>query len=328
MEFLALPSLDPAFNLALEEQLLNTLAPEHPGLFLLWQNNPVVVVGRHQNILDEVDLAFIEQENIPVVRRITGGGAVYHDTGNLNFSFIENARGRRTVDFERYLRPICAALADVGVTAALSGRNDLMVGDAKISGSGQLLRRDKVLHHGTLLVTLDFERLARALRPAPEKYLSKNVASVRSRVCNISELWLPGTTMDTLKCTLLKHCAQRPARLAMTDYGEAERLAGDKYRQREWNYGPLAASAACAVQKKERFAWGSVELRLDLYDGCISRCCILGDFFSSSGVEALENRLTGQKHDPKILAEVLADVDWEACFSGCDPHVMRCFFSE
>ena len=163
MEHLTFSTLDPAFNLALEEVLFQSLPAGHPGWFLLWQNGPSVIVGRHQCTADEVNADFIRRENLPVVRRITGGGAVYHDTGNLNFSFIEHANGREKVDFRRYLEPVCAALADLGVQAVLSGRNDIEANGRKISGSGQMLRRGKVLHHGTLLIDVNFERLSSVL---------------------------------------------------------------------------------------------------------------------------------------------------------------------
>lgn len=139
MQSLSLTSTDPAFNLALEECLLQWLPADHPGLFLLWQNAPSVIVGRHQVTLDEIDSDFVRRRGLPVVRRMTGGGAVYHDLGNLNFSFMENAHGRKTVDFARYLRPVCEALAELGVRASLSGRNDLEAGGRKISGSAQSL---------------------------------------------------------------------------------------------------------------------------------------------------------------------------------------------
>ena len=154
MQFLSLSSTDPALNLALEECLLQWLPADHPGLFLLWQNAPSVIVGRHQVTLDEIDADFVRRRGLPVVRRMTGGGAVYHDLGNLNFSFMENAHGRKTVDFARYLRPVCAALAELGVQASLTGRNDLEAGGRKLSGSAQSLRQGRILHHGTLLVSM------------------------------------------------------------------------------------------------------------------------------------------------------------------------------
>ena len=213
MQSLSLTSTDPAFNLALEECLLQWLPADHPGLFLLWQNAPSVIVGRHQVTLDEIDSDFVRRRGLPVVRRMTGGGAVYHDLGNLNFSFMENAHGRKTVDFARYLRPVCEALAGLGVRASLSGRNDLEAGGRKISGSAQSLRQGRILHHGTLLVSLDFGELVQALHVDPDKIRSKGIASVRSRVANISEFWTPGSSMEGLRAALLRRCADGAGQL-------------------------------------------------------------------------------------------------------------------
>ncbi|MDR2574676.1 MAG: lipoate--protein ligase [Desulfovibrio sp.] len=324
-EFLYFPSLDPAINLALEEWLLASLPPEHPGLFLLWQNGPSVIVGRHQRTAEEINAEFVRRENIPVVRRNTGGGAVYHDTGNLNFSFLENAQTPGKVDFHRFLAPISAALADLGVMAEISGRNDLEVKSRKISGSAQLLRGGKRLHHGTLLVNLDFSRMVEALNPAPDKTRSKGVKSVRARVANLVDFWRPGTGLEELKNALLRHCASGPARLGAGDMAAAENLAEKKYRQWDWNYG---ASPAFTEKKRERFPWGDVEMRLDVRNGVIRACRINGDFFSAAPVGELETLLTGQRREGSALALALAAVDLESFFSGCDPAVMRRFLTE
>ncbi|MDR2744819.1 MAG: lipoate--protein ligase [Desulfovibrio sp.] len=325
MEFLSLSSLDPTFNLALEEQLFTALPPRHPGLFLLWQNGPSVIVGRHQCTEEEINAGFIRRENLPVVRRNTGGGAVYHDTGNLNFSFLENMRRPGRMDFRRLLAPVCLALADVGVTAEISGRNDLAAGGRKISGNAQLLRDGKTLHHGTLLVNLDFSRMVEALNPAPEKIRSKGVASVRARVANIADFWKPGATMETLKHALSCRCAERQAELSRETLAAAHDLAEAKYRQWEWNYG---ASPAFTEKKQERFSWGSVDMRLDVRAGVIRSCRIYGDFFAATPIEKLEALLTGQKRESGALARTLAGADMEDFFSGCDAVVMRRFLTE
>lgn len=325
MEFLTLPSFDPAFNLALEEHLFISLLPRHPGLFLLWQNAPSIIVGRHQCTAEEVNAGFVKRENLQVVRRITGGGAVYHDRGNLNFSFMENARGRTRTDFRRYLLPVQEALADVGVTAEISGRNDLEAEGRKISGSAQLLRQGKALHHGTLLVDVDFERMTEALTADSEKIRSKGISSVRARVGNISEYWAQETTMEKLKICLLRRCARSEARLNPGDRAVAEALAETKYRQWDWNYG---ASPLYTRKKRERFPWGSVEQRLAVRNGVIESCKIHGDFFATASIEDLEKIFVGRRHDPGALEHALNHLDWETWFSGCDHESMRQFFVE
>lgn len=327
MKHLTFSTLDPAFNLALEEVLFQTLPVGHPGYFLLWQNGPSVIVGRHQCTADEVNADFIRRENLPVVRRMTGGGAVYHDTGNLNFSFIEHATGREKVDFRRYLEPVCAALADLGVQAEISGRNDVEAGGRKISGSGQMLRRGKVLHHGTLLIEVNFERLVEALNVDPEKMRSKGVASVRSRVGNISEFWQSGSDIGALIAALIRHCADGPGSVAETVMAEADRLADEKYRQWSWNYG---AMPNFTERKRQRFDWGTVELRLDVKDGHIAACKILGDFFCNAGegIQELEQSLAGIPREPAQLEKALDQAHMARYFSGCDPEVMTRFFAQ
>ncbi len=324
MQFLAFSSTDPAFNLALEECLLQWLPADHPGLFLLWQNAPSVIVGRHQVTLDEIDSDFVRRRGLPVVRRMTGGGAVYHDLGNLNFSFMENAHGRKTVDFARYLRPVCTALAGLGVQASLTGRNDLEAGGRKISGSAQSLRQGRILHHGTLLVSLDFGELVQALHVDPDKIRSKGVASVRSRVANISEFWAPGSSMESLRAALLRHCADGEGKLEPEVLRAAEELAERKYRSWDWNYG---ASPAFSLQRRERFPWGLVDWRLDVRDGTIRDCRICGDFFATADIAGLEERLRGVRCQSAALAGALEGVPWQEYFSHCDPQRMACFFT-
>lgn len=323
MRALVVDTTDPAYNLALEETLFDSLGAGEEGVFLLWRNVPSIIVGRHQCTGEEINADFVARRGIPVVRRNTGGGAVYHDLGNLNFSFIEHAEGDGKVDFVRYLTPIRAALRTLGVEARISGRNDLEVMGRKISGSAQRLRDGKVLHHGTLLVSLHFADMVEALRVDPEKYLSKGVASVRARVANIAEFCPRDSLMDDLRQALVQTCAHRRTAPDPDVCRQAEALACAKYRTWAWNYG---ASPAFTFRRKERFPWGSVDVRLDVRKGLITDARVHGDFFSASGVEALERRLTGLRHEPAIMAEALGDAPWAAWFSGCDPERMRDFF--
>ena len=326
MQCYSVRQTDPTLNLALEEVLFRRLGPDFPGCFLLWQNSPSVIVGRHQNTWEEVDTAWLAERGLPVVRRNTGGGAVYHDLGNLNFSFMEYAPERGKVDFARYLEPVCAALARLGVEARLTGRNDLEAGGRKISGSAQSLRAGRVLHHGTLLVALNFEDMVAALIVDPEKYRSKGVASVRARVANISESWQPGSTMDDLRAALAACCAPEsvPRDVPEDALREAGRLAEEKYRTWEWNFGH---SPAFSERRRRRFPWGLVDVLLDVRKGVIESCRIHGDFFAAADVGELERRLTGVRDEPQALRDALRGVDWEACFSGCDPEMMQNFFT-
>ncbi|HML45867.1 MAG TPA: lipoate--protein ligase family protein, partial [Clostridia bacterium] len=193
-------SNDPAWNLALEQTLLETVQED---LFLLWQNGPSVIVGRNQNARAEVDESLVEALGLPVVRRMTGGGAVYHDLGNLNFSYIECRAGGHFGDFARYTKPVLEALRQLGIDAELGGRNDLLVDGRKISGNAQCLWRGRMLHHGTLLFDADLTVLGRVLRPDPAKLAGKGVASVRSRVTNLRAV-CPGLTLDQLLDALCK----------------------------------------------------------------------------------------------------------------------------
>ena len=240
---------------------------------------------------------------------------VYHDLGNLNFSFMENAHGRKTVDFARYLRPVCAALAELGVQASLTGRNDLEAGGRKISGSAQSLRQGRILHHGTLLVSLDFGELVQALHVDPDKIRSKGIASVRSRVANISEFWTPGSGMEDLRAALLRHCADGEGSLEPEVLRAAEELAERKYRSWDWNYG---ASPAFTLQRRERFLWGLVDWRLDVRDGMVRDCRICGDFFAAADIAGLEERLRGVRCRSDALAGALNGVAWQEYFSHCE----------
>ncbi|MDE7370676.1 MAG: lipoate--protein ligase [Desulfovibrio sp.] len=315
-----LPLRDAARNLAAEEALFRTLAPGHPGLFLLWRNEPAVIVGRHQCVPDEVDTARAAAEGVPVVRRITGGGAVCHDAGTLCFSWIGNDAGMGPA-FAPLLAPVAQALADVGVAAGLTGRNDLEAQGRKISGSAQFRSGGRLLVHGTLLVSADLSRLGRLLTPPTEKRHAHGVASVRGRVANVADFWAPGTTMDDLEAALLARCAPEAAEKPAGLDAMVELLAQRKYRDPEWNFGahpPAARSVA------RRFPWGTVELRLELRDGCIRSARVTGDFFSDLGMETLEQRLEGRPAG--TVREALDGLPWERLFLGCDAGTMREFF--
>ncbi|MDE6734850.1 MAG: lipoate--protein ligase [Desulfovibrio sp.] len=317
---LVLPLRDAARNLAAEEALFRTLPPGHPGFFLLWRNEPAVIVGRHQCVPDEVDTARAAAEGVPVVRRITGGGAVCHDAGTLCFSWLGNDTGMGPA-FGPLLAPVAQALADVGVTARLTGRNDLEAQGRKLSGSAQFRSGGRLLVHGTLLVSADLSRLGRLLTPPAEKRRAHGVASVRGRVANVADFWGPGTTMDDLEAALLTRCAPEAAEKPAGFDAMAELLAQRKYRNPEWNLGALPPAARSL---RRRFPWGTVELRLELRDGRIRNARVTGDFFSDLGMEVLEQRLDGSPAG--AVRAALENLPWERLFLGCEPAAIREFF--
>lgn len=323
LESVEFPGFDPAFNLALEECLARELPDGHPGYFLLWQNAPSIIIGRHQCVCEVVNETFATEAGLPVIRRMTGGGAVYHDEGNLNFSFIIHGRGG--LSFARFLEPVCAALAALGVdNVTISGRNDLEVDGKKISGSGQCVLGDTILHHGTLLVRANLEYMARALKVDDAKIKSRGVASLRARVANLGEL--PGLDIDVpkLKAALIAHCAEKPATLPDGIVAAAATLATEKYSSWDWNYG---RSPACELKVRTRFPWGDVSAGLSIRGGRIRHCVISGDFFTVLPIETLERKFSGLAFNPETVARELAAVPWPAYFRGCDSDAMREFFT-
>lgn len=326
MQYLHLDSTDPATNLALEEALLHVLHEGEPGYFLLWRNAPSIILGRNQNALEEINRNEVERRNLAVVRRSTGGGAVYHDLGNLNFSFLECKKEARSVDFARYLAPVQRALHRAGVEATLSGRNDLEVGGRKISGSAQRLAQDRVLHHGTLLVNADFEAMTRALQPDPDKFLSHGVASVRARVANVSEFWAEGMTLDRL-CTLLcEEVGAEPGHIDASTLAQAQRIRRERYGSWEWNIG---SSPRFTARMARRFPWGRVQICVQVRKGRIAECRIYGDFFAKDDVRRLEQLLVGAPLRREELGRRLCGVNFSSFFVGCTEEMdseIRDFF--
>ncbi len=317
-------SINPYFNLALEEYLLKELDFKD-DLFMLWQNSPAIIVGRNQNTWDEINHEFVKAKGIAVVRRLTGGGAVYHDLGNLNFTFI--VRGQRTghYDFESFARPVVAALRSLGVAAEFAGRNDILVAGKKVSGNAQYRHGDSFLHHGTLLFDSDMSNLVRALHVGQEKLVAKGVASVRSRVTNIKE-HLPGPLeMEEFKAALVKAVFQEVGaqkaeyHLSERDFARVEDLVRTKYGTWEWNYG---ASPGYGLRKSGRFDWGKLEVLLDIRDGKIAGCKIYGDFFGKEEISGLEECLINLPFQEAALRRALEKADPSSYVNGLDVDSM------
>ena len=304
MRCIELAGTDPAFNLAAEEWLLRTTGDD---VFMLWRNAPAVIVGRNQNTRAQIDEDFVRSRSIPVVRRLSGGGAVFHDLGNVNFTFLSLGNAGRDIDFRRFTAPIIDALAAMGVACAFEGRNDLAIDGKKISGNAQFLWRDRVLHHGTLLFAARMADLSGALRVDPAKYRDKAVKSVQKRVTNIASHLPTPMEPEEFMGRLMAHVSGGRTRAGLgllpAETAAVDLLAERKYRNWQWNYGH---SPAYAFQKTSRTPGGVVEAHLDVDKGVIVAIRLLGDFFGRRDVAELETRLAGCPHDRDALLDRLA----------------------
>ncbi len=306
---------DPRINLAIEEFLLRHVQIDEP-LLLFYINEPAVIIGRNQNALEEVDPIFVKANNIHLVRRLSGGGTVYHDLGNLNFSFVTPGQ-EGLHKFDRFTKPVIEVLRDLGVDAALHGRSDIFAGDKKISGNAQYASQRRMFSHGTLLFNTNMEMMLRAINPRQIKIESKAVQSVRSFVANIQELQPDIGSIKELRQAILQGIfspgpVQRYV-ISDDDWSQIQRIAIDRYKTWEWNIG---RSPRFNVQKSERYPVGKVDLRIDVNKGLIQGVKTYGDFFDKKEVDKLEALLIGVRYDPDALAAALSDVEIEPFFGG------------
>lgn len=311
------PGLDAAYNLALEETLFNALSPDMPGFFLIWRNASAVIVGRHQNTAEEVDAAFCREHGIQIVRRSTGGGAVYHDAGNINFSFLQWTDKKRLAGSGELMAPVVQALRGLGIRAESSSRNDISVEGRKVAGTAQRSDGQRILHHGCLLVDTDAGMLTRALAADPEKFQSKGVASHRERVANLREFLPAGLSHEELTSLVIQalthSCADGLWNIPQELLDRAAVLAQEKYRSWDWTWGQ---SPRFSEKRRRRFPWGRVECLLEVQGGLIRACRIYGDFFALRDVGELEALLTGLRADAPSLRQALSPVPLESWFAG------------
>ena len=311
--FIDATTTDPDFNLALEEYVFESM-PRDREYLMFWQNDNAVIIGRHQNALAEIDTNVVAQNGIRVVRRLSGGGAVYHDLGNLNFTFIVDADGESQVDLRRFCQRVADALTALGLDAQVDGRNDILANGCKISGNAQYLRQGRIMHHGTLLFDSDLSRLGQALRPDPEKVKAKGVQSVRSRVANIRSLLPQDMTLSQFRAHLATYLLRDlpHSRHALTpqELAQVEAIRAARYGTWEWNYG---TSPACNLLRRRRMEGvGSVQAHILLDHGRISDISFQGDFFSTEEPAGLSDLLRGRA----LTEEALADMEPGLYISG------------
>lgn len=304
------PSHDAYFNIALEEYLLYHYPTE--DIFLLYINAPSIIIGKFQNTLAEINLDYVEEKGIKVVRRMSGGGAVYHDLGNLNFSFHTLLGSNDFMDFSTFTQPVLNVLNDLNVPARLEGRNDLLVDGKKFSGNAKLARNGKQIQHGTILFNSDMSVLGDALKVNPLKFIDKAVKSNRARVINLIEYFPQEMITEDLKELLIEEMLETndgatTYQLTANDIAGVEKLIEEKYSTWEWNFG---FSPKYNFKNAKKIPAGFIEVHLDVErGGTIEKAKIFGDFFASQPIEDLEEKLIGIKHEENEIVNVLNKVE-------------------
>lgn len=320
LKYFDLYTTDPCFNLACEQFIFENL-PTDCSYIMLWQNKNTVVVGKYQNTYGEVNAEYAAKNNIKVVRRLSGGGAVYHDLGNLNFSFITDAVPNAQLDLHILCTPIIRILRDLGIPAEINGRNDITIEGKKISGNSQYLKHGRIMHHGTLLFDSDLRAINEALRVDDCKVQSKGIKSVESRVTNIKE-HIPGKDMDIsefrkiLLCELLRGTDGEEYIFSSDELEQIKKIRDERYSCWEWNYG---SSPNCAISRKKRFdGCGTVEAHISISGSTISELKFSGDFFSAEDPEKIEGLFLGMQPRKEEIEKVLSSIDISKYFLGMD----------
>lgn len=317
LSYLDLTTTDPAHNLAMEQYVFDSL-PRDRAYFMLWQNDNAIIIGKYQNTLAEINQPFVEQHGIRVVRRLSGGGAVYHDLGNLNFTFITDAGDARELDLKLFCLPVVRALERIGIHAEVNGRNDITIDGKKFSGNAQYLKNGRVMHHGTIMFDSDLSVVEQALRVDPSKIQAKGIKSVRSRVTNVRSYLPQDTSLLEFRSLLLESIlSETPGEeyiLSAQDLAAVEALREQRYAAWDWNYG---ASPICTLMKKQRFdGCGCIEVYLSVSKGLIDGVEFRGDFFSTSDLGELSEKLIGLRPEAATYAAALQNVDISRYFTG------------
>jgi len=311
---------NPYFNLAMEEYLLKNFDED---MFILWRNENSVIIGKNQNTLSEINLDYIKENSIPVVRRLSGGGAVFHDLGNINFTFITNNNNSFS-DFKRFTTPIIELLKTLDINAEFSGRNDLLIDGLKFSGNAQYNYKNKVMHHGTLLFSSQISDLSNALKVKPLKFEGKSVKSVKARVTNINEhLKVP---MDVLefKDLVMDYLSRinvdnKYYTLSDLDINNINKLVEKKYNTWNWNFGN---SPKYSLYNEIKYNGGNVEFNLNVDKGIIRDIKFFGDFFGKRDISYIENLLLNTKHEEESLKTLFNSIDINDYFLGASTDIL------
>lgn len=296
---------DPYFNLAAEEFLLKNHREEY---FLLWRNEPSIVVGKHQNALAEIDLNYAREKGFKVARRISGGGTVFHDLGNLNFSFISNGEEGKLINYRKYANPIVEVLKSLGVEATFSKRDDILIEGMKISGNACHVFKQRALHHGTLLFSSDLSELSKALKATPDLYTDKAVKSVRSKVTNIVDHLQNKIEVEAFRDAIMKHIIEKHKgvlyEFSEDDLREISRLREERFSTWDWNFG---YSPKYVFKKEIVLREGKLRVEMKVVSGKIEELFVQSDFLGRTDTTVLEKMIAGIRHDPLYIEERLSE---------------------
>ncbi len=325
MYYYIMKSDDIRRNLATEQYLMNEIEFDEP-LLLFYIEGPCIIVGRNQNALEEINKKYVDEHGIVVTRRLSGGGAVYQDLGNLCFSFVVDSNSEEFGDFKSFVQPVVDALHDMGATSAeVSGRNDILVDGKKFSGNAMYTKNGKTFSHGTLMLDVDLSVISKALTVPEDKIKSKGIKSVRSRVTNLKPYLAPkyqNLTTPEFRNILLRELfhvksideiKDREYQLTKDDEAGIEKIYNEVYNNWDWVYG---TSPEFTVKKRQHFTNGTIDARFQVDDGKISQVTFFGDFFGPRDVKELADKLTGVRFERDAVQTALKDVDLNQYFTG------------
>lgn len=326
MKYLRNSSTDPHYNMSFDEYCLERF-PSDDTVFYLWQNSPSVIIGLSQNVYAEVNLPYLEANGIILARRVTGGGAVYHDLQNLNYTIVGRSNDLDR-DYPGYMHMMLEALRSLGVPAEINGRNDITVDGRKVSGYAKRVYKDRLMVHGTLMYDVDIERLTAALAVPGSKLEAAGIASVRSRVANLKD-YLPqfsgiGEFKDALERILSRDYTDPQVFLTPGQEEDIRRICNDKFSTWEWNFGH---SPKAQFMKTLKLPCGTVGISCSIVHGRIAGAVFSGDFIGSLPAEGIAAALEGCRFERAAALEALQGLDVGRCFDGTSAEDLADLFS-
>lgn len=321
MKYIVNKSHNPAYNIALEAYAFRELRDEDE-LFILWINEPTIVIGKHQNTIEEINKSYIDEHGIHVVRRLSGGGAVYHDLNNLNYTIISNKTQEGAFDFKTFSQPVIETLADLGVTATFTGRNDLEIDGKKFCGNAQAYYKGRMMHHGCLLFDVDMTVLSNALQVSKDKIESKGVKSVRARVTNILDELPEKMTVEAFSEQLLNKIKEQypdmtEYALSEADLENIQNLADNQFATWDWTYGK---SPDYTIKRSVRYPAGKITSYVKVEKSMITGLKIYGDFFGIKDVSDIEEKLIGLRYEYQDVLDKLRTIETTQYFTNITPQ--------